>query len=85
VSERRALQALGDAGGYRGGPARNERQALEKEWADLPGQLATYQTELDATAPEHTARRDRLSWQIRWVLKRMVEIEARLAALRAEQ
>jgi hypothetical protein len=47
--------------------------------------LATYQTELDATAPEHTARQERLAWQIRWVPKRMVEVEARLAVIKAEQ
>ncbi len=27
----------------------NERQALERERVELPGQLATYQAELDAT------------------------------------
>ncbi len=29
----------------------NERQALERERGELPGQLATYQGDLDATAP----------------------------------
>jgi hypothetical protein len=41
----------------------NERQALEREREELPGQIATYQAELDATLPEHTARRERFMWQ----------------------
>jgi hypothetical protein len=32
----------------------NERQALEREREELPGQIATYQAELDATLPGHT-------------------------------
>ena len=61
----------------------NERQALERERAELPGQLAADQIELDAAAPEHKARRERLEWQIRRVQKRLAEIEARLAAINA--
>jgi chromatin segregation and condensation protein Rec8/ScpA/Scc1 (kleisin family) len=57
----------------------NERQALEREHGELPDQLATYQRELEATAPEHKERRERLSWQIRRAEKRMAEIETRLA------
>jgi hypothetical protein len=57
----------------------NERQALEREREELPGQIATYQAELDATLRGHTARRERFMWQIRRVHKRMAEIEARLA------
>jgi hypothetical protein len=53
----------------------NERQALERERAELPAQLAEYQKELDTTTPEDTAR---LQWQIRRVRKRMAEVEARL-------
>ncbi len=56
----------------------NGRQELERERADLPSQLATYQRELDDTAPEHTARRERLAWQIRRAQKRIAEIEALL-------
>ena len=48
--------------------------------AELPSQLAALQAELDTTAPEHKARRERLMWQIRRTQKRMVEVEARLAA-----
>jgi hypothetical protein len=58
---------------------RNERQSLERERAELPGQLAEYQKELDATAPDNTARRERFTFQIRRVKMRMAEIEARLA------
>jgi len=56
----------------------NERQSLERERAELPGQLAAHQAQLDATAPEHKARRERLEWQIRRVQKRMAEIQERL-------
>jgi hypothetical protein len=58
----------------------NERQALERERAELPGQIATYQRELDATPAENTARRERLEWQIRRDRKRLAEIAARLKA-----
>ncbi len=57
----------------------NERQALERERADLPRRVVAYQAELGATAPGHKARRERLAWQIRRVQKRMAEVEARLA------
>ncbi len=57
----------------------NERQSLERERAELPGQLAAHQRKLDATPPEHKARRERLAWQIRRVQKRLAEIEGRLA------
>jgi hypothetical protein len=56
----------------------NERQALERERAELPAQVANYQRELDATPPEYKERRERLEWQIRRVRKRMGEIAARL-------
>ena len=54
----------------------NERQALERERAELPSQLAHYQRELDATPQENRERRERLAWQIRRAEKRMAEIEA---------
>jgi len=53
----------------------NERQALEREREELPAHLANYQRELDATPPEHKERRERLTWQIRRVQKRMAEVE----------
>jgi len=59
----------------------NERQALERERAELPGQLARYQRELDATPQEQRERRERLTWQIRRVQQRMAEVEARLAPI----
>jgi len=58
----------------------NERQALERERVELPGHLANYQRELDATRQEHRDRRERLAWQIRRVQKRMAEVHARLTA-----
>jgi hypothetical protein len=55
----------------------NERQALERERADLPAHVANYQRELDATPQENRDRRERLAWQIRRAEKRMAELEAR--------
>jgi len=63
---------------------RNERQALEEELAELPEQIAAYQRELAATPIENRARRGIREWQIRRDKKRLAEIDARLAALRAE-
>jgi hypothetical protein len=57
----------------------NERQALERERAELPTHVANYQRELDATPQGNRERRERLEWQIQRVLKRMAEVEARLA------
>jgi uncharacterized lipoprotein YddW (UPF0748 family) len=59
----------------------SERQALERERAELPDQLATYQRELGTTPPPHKERREWLEWQIRRVQKRMAEVEARLARI----
>jgi hypothetical protein len=56
----------------------SEQQSLEQERAELPGQLAAHQQKLDATPPEHKARRERLEWQIRRTQKRMVEVDAML-------
>ena len=61
----------------------DERQALERERAELPGQILATQDELIATPPENRALRERLDWQIRNLRKRLVEVEARLAAMRA--
>jgi len=58
----------------------NERQSLERERVELPGQLAAYQRELYATPSESKERRERLTWQIRRAQKRMAELEVRLAA-----
>ena len=59
----------------------NERQALERERAELPEQIAAFQRELDATPAENRGRRERLEWQIRRDQKRLAKIEARLAEL----
>jgi len=56
----------------------NERQALERERAELPAHVANYQRELDATPQENRERRERLVWQIRRVEKRIAEVRARL-------
>jgi sugar-specific transcriptional regulator TrmB len=58
----------------------NERQALERERAELPDHVANYQRELNATPQEQKERRERLEWQIRRVRKRMAEVHARLTA-----
>jgi hypothetical protein len=63
---------------------RNERQALEEERAEIPGQIAAYRQEMENGRP-HKARRERLEWQIREREKRLAEIEARLAAMKAEE
>jgi len=60
----------------------NERQSIERERAELPSQIAAYESELEATPPEHKARRERLAWQLRRAQKRLAEVEARLAGLR---
>jgi chromosome segregation ATPase len=63
----------------------NERQALECERAELPGQIAAHQAELAATPVENRARRERLEWHIRNLRERLVEVEAQLAAIGAER
>jgi len=62
----------------------SEKQSLEQECAELPGQIAAYQRELDASPPENKARREMREWQIRRAQKRMAEVEARLAKVNAE-
>jgi hypothetical protein len=62
-------------------PPRYDRQALEQERdVEIPGQIASYQRELEATPIEFTERRERLEWQIRRAEKRMAEVCARLTA-----
>jgi hypothetical protein len=56
----------------------NERQALEQERVELPGQIIAHQAKLAATSAENKARRERLMWQIRRVQKRMAEVDALL-------
>jgi hypothetical protein len=56
----------------------NERQALEQERVELPGQIIAHQAKLAATPAENKARRERLMWQIQRVQKRMAEVDALL-------
>ena len=60
----------------------NERQRLEHELAEIPGQIASYWRELD-NGPRR-AQRERLEWHVREREKRLAEIKVRLAAIRAE-
>jgi hypothetical protein len=62
----------------------NERQALERERAELPTHIANYQRELDATPQEQRERRER-PWQIRRAEKRTKDLKARLAVLAAAE
>lgn len=59
---------------------RNERQELEQELAEIPGQIAAYRNELENGSPKR-ARRERLEWQIREREKRLAEVETRLARM----
>ena len=58
-----------------------ELRSLEQERAELPGQILATQDELIATPAENRDSRERLDWQIRNLRKRLVEVEARLAAI----
>jgi chromosome segregation ATPase len=59
---------------------RNERQELEQELAEIPGQIAAYRSELENGRP-HKARRERLEWQIREREKRLADVRSRLMAI----
>jgi hypothetical protein len=63
---------------------RSERQSLEEELAELPGQLAGYERELATTPAANRTRREWLDWQIRRGQRRRAAIEAGLATLRAD-
>src|SRR4029450_7046423 len=62
-----------------------ERQALERERDELPGQIAAHQTELATTPATNKARRERLEGQIRNLQKRLETIGARLMASNPER
>ena len=64
---------------------RSERQSLDEESAELPGQLAGYQRELALTPAEDKTRWELLEWQIQRAQQRLATIEARLAAIRADR
>jgi septal ring factor EnvC (AmiA/AmiB activator) len=57
----------------------SERQALERERDELPGQIAAHQAELTTTPATNKARRERLAWQIREREKRLADVRNRLA------
>ena len=64
----------------------NERQALEQELAELPVQIAVYLRELVEIpeASKDRAHREWLAWQVRTLEKRLADVRARLAAIKAE-
>jgi hypothetical protein len=62
---------------------RNERQALEEELAEIPGQIALYQRDLAALPIHDKTRREMREWQIREREKRLAEVEAWLATGKA--
>jgi hypothetical protein len=63
----------------------NERQALEEELAELPAQIVAYQRDLAAMPAHDKTRREMREWQIREGEKRLVEGEARRAAMKVEE
>jgi hypothetical protein len=63
---------------------RSERQSLEAELAELPGQIAGNERELAATPAEDKTRWEWLEWQVRRTQNRRAAVEARLAAIRME-
>jgi chromosome segregation ATPase len=63
---------------------RSERQSLEEELAELPGQLAGYRRELVLTPAEDKTRWEFLEWQIQRAQNRRATIEGRLAAIQAD-
>jgi hypothetical protein len=68
------------------GPCRDPGTSAKpsRRSAELPAQIAAYRRELDATPPENKAQREMRKWQIRRDKKRLAEVEARLAAMKAE-
>lgn len=58
----------------------NERQALERERAELRQQVEAHKNELAIAVGVNKDRRERLDSQIRRAQKRLAEVEARLAA-----
>ena len=61
----------------------NERQALERELAELPAQLTALRQELENGRP-HRARRDRLLWTAENLERRLLALRVRLATLPTE-
>ena len=61
----------------------SERQSLKAELAEIPRQIAAYWDELENGSPRRT-RREQLEWMIQERERRLADVRARLAALRAE-
>jgi len=61
----------------------NERRSLEAELAEIRGPDRGYWREIESGSPRRT-RREQLEWQIREREKRLADVRARLAAIRAE-
>jgi hypothetical protein len=62
----------------------NERRSLEQERAELPEQIIAHETELFATPAASKGRRA-AGMADPNLRKRLVQVEARLAAIRVEQ
>jgi hypothetical protein len=63
---------------------RSERRKLEQELAELRGQIAALKNELAITVAAKI-RRERQERQSRECERRMIEVQARLAALRPKE
>jgi len=61
----------------------DKNESVERVRAELPSQIAAYESELDATATGHKTRREMLGWQLRRAHKRLAYLEARLASILA--
>ena len=61
----------------------SERESLEQERAELHGRIAAYRQELEYGALRRV-RREYLAWQIEHAERRLADVRARLAAIRAE-
>ena len=60
----------------------SERQSLKAELAEIPRQIAAYWNELENGSPRRTLR-EQLEWIIQEREKRLAEVRATLAAIRA--
>jgi hypothetical protein len=64
-------------------PPPDERRSLKAELVEIPRQIAAYWTELENGSPRRT-RREQLEWMIQERERRLADVRARLAAIRAE-
>ena len=61
----------------------DEGRSLKAELVEISRQIAAYWTELENGSPRR-ARREQLEWLIREREKRLADVRARLAAIKAE-